>query len=201
MSQSFAPQQAPGLIGKAGALQLDQKSLAFRASAVMLGTLFLAAASRIEVPMVPVPVTMQTFAVAMIGALYGARLGTLTILAWLGEAMIGLPVLAGGAGGLAHFAGPTGGYLASFPVMALLVGALRERGWNAQRPLLAFASMLAANALCLAMGGLWLAGLIGTEKAIMLGVAPFVIGGVLKSALGAASLVALSRLAKCGDAE
>ena len=84
--------------------------------------------------------------------------------------------------------------------MALLVGALTERGWNAQRPLLAFTSMLAANALCLAMGGLWLAGMIGLEKAIMLGVTPFIVGAILKSALGAASLVALSRTAKRGDA-
>ncbi len=201
MSESFATSQTTRLIGSAGALQLDQRSFAFRAGAVVLGTLFLALASRIEVPMVPVPVTMQTFAIAMIGALYGARLGTLTVLAWLGEAMVGLPVLAGGAGGLAHFAGPTGGYLASFPVMALLVGLLAERGWNAERPFLAFTSMLAANALCLAMGGVWLAGLIGMEKAFMLGVAPFVIGGILKSALGAASLVALARTAKRGDAQ
>ncbi|MDJ1462477.1 biotin transporter BioY [Nitratireductor sp. GZWM139] len=200
MPHSLTSQQTTGLIGHAGALRLNEKSLAFKAGAVVLGTLFLAVASRIEVPMVPVPVTMQTFAVAMIGALYGARLGTLTVLAWLGEAMIGMPVLAGGAGGLAHFAGPTGGYLASFPLMALLVGALTERGWNAQRALLAFTSMLAANALCLAMGGLWLAGTIGLEKAIMLGVTPFIVGAILKSALGAASLVALSRTAKRGDA-
>ncbi|WP_367718437.1 biotin transporter BioY [Nitratireductor sp. GISD-1A_MAKvit] len=199
MSQGSVSLQNPGLIATAGVLQLDQKSLAFRVGAVVIGTLALALSSRIEVPMVPVPVTMQTFAIAMIGALYGARLGTLTVLAWLGEAMMGLPVLAGGAGGLAHFAGPTGGYLASFPLMACLVGLLADRGWNAQRPLLAFGSMLAANGLCLAMGGIWLAGMIGTEKAFLLGVAPFIVGAILKSALGAASLVALSRLAKRSD--
>ncbi|WP_404934673.1 biotin transporter BioY [Nitratireductor sp. L15S-10] len=199
MSQGSVHLHTPGLIGSAGALQLDQKSLAFKFGAVVLGTAFLALASRVEVPMVPVPVTMQTFAIAMIGALYGARLGTLTVLTWLGEAMIGLPVLAGGAGGLAHFAGPTGGYLASFPIMALLVGLLAERGWNARRPLLALTSMLSANALCLAMGGIWLASMIGMEKAFLLGVAPFVVGGILKSALGAATLVALSRFAKRGD--
>ncbi|MFC5585474.1 biotin transporter BioY [Nitratireductor kimnyeongensis] len=199
MSQGSLPAHNPGLLGNAGVLQLDQKSLAFKVGAVVLGTLALALASRIEVPMVPVPVTMQTFAIAMIGALYGARLGTMTVLAWLGEAMMGLPVLAGGAGGVAHFAGPTGGYLASFPLMALLVGLLTERGWNAQRPLLAFSSMLAANALCLTMGAIWLAGMIGIEKAFLLGVAPFVVGAILKSALGAASLAALSRFAKRGD--
>ncbi|MCR4269124.1 biotin transporter BioY [Nitratireductor sp. ZSWI3] len=176
-----------------GLLQLGGRSAIVKSGAVLLGTLFLALSSQIEVPMVPVPMTMQTFAVALIGALYGARLGTLTVLAWLGEAALGLPVLAGGAAGLAHFAGPTAGYLAAFPIMAGMVGLLAERGWDARRPLLAFAAMLAANALCLVMGGAWLAALIGPQKALALGVAPFVLGGVLKSALGAATLVALAR--------
>jgi len=174
-------------------LRLEERSLAYKAGAVLFGTIGLAVASRIEVPMVPVPVTMQTFAICMVGALYGARMGMITVLAWLGQAMIGLPVLAGGAGGLAHFAGPTGGYLAAFPLMALMVGWLAERGWNHSRPLLAFTSMLTANLFCLALGGAWLASLIGLEKAIALGVTPFILGGVLKSALGSASLVALNR--------
>lgn len=181
-------------IGKSTSpLRLDDRSIGFKAGAVLVGTLFLALSSQIEVPMVPVPVTMQTFAVALVGALFGARLGTLTVLVWLGEALLGLPVLAGGAGGIAHFAGPTAGYLAAFPVMAAMLGALAERGWDAGRPLLAFASMLAANALCLVMGAAWLSSLIGIEKAIALGVTPFILGAVLKSALGSASLVALQR--------
>jgi biotin transport system substrate-specific component len=135
-----------------------------------------------------VPVTMQTFAVTLVGALYGWRLGALTVVAWLAEAAVGLPVLAGGAGGLAHFAGPTGGYLFSFPVVAGLVGWLAERGWNAERVLWAFAAMLIGNGLCLVLGAIWLAAMIGAEKAIALGVTPFILGGVLKSALAAATL-------------
>jgi biotin transport system substrate-specific component len=103
-------------------LRLSQRSFAVKAVFVVAGTLALALASRISVPMVPVPITMQTFAVTMVGALYGWRLGALTILAWLGEAMLGLPVLAGGAGGLAPFVGPTAGYLVSFPVIGALTG-------------------------------------------------------------------------------
>jgi len=174
-------------------LRLDERSIGFKTGAVIVGTLFLALSSQIEVPMVPVPVTMQTFAVTLVGALFGARLGALTVLAWLGEAMLGLPVLAGGAGGIVHFTGPTAGYLAAFPVMAAMVGFLAGRGWDAHRPLLAFASMLAANALCLLMGAAWLSSLIGVEKAITFGVTPFFLGAILKSALGAASLVALHR--------
>jgi biotin transport system substrate-specific component len=142
--------------------------------------------------MVPVPITMQTFAVTMIGVLYGWRLGTLTVLAWLGQAMVGLPVLAGGAGGLAHFAGPTAGYLVSFPLMAAMVGWLAERGWTGRRVVLSFAAHFAANVFCLALGGAWLAALIGGEKALMLGVVPFLLGAFLKSALAAALLKAIA---------
>src|SRR5690606_18310766 len=153
-----------------------------------------ALSSHIEVPMVPVPVTMQTLAVTLVGALYGWRLGTVTVLAWLAEAAAGLPVLAGGAGGIAYMMGPTAGYLAGFPVAAAAVGWLAEQGWNGRRPLLAFAAMLLGNALCLAIGAAWLASLVGLEKAIAAGVVPFVLGGVLKSALGAAMLRAATRL-------
>jgi biotin transport system substrate-specific component len=155
---------------------------------VLAGTLVLALASQIAVPMVPVPVTMQTFAVTMIGALYGWRLGAVTVLAWLGEAMLGAPVLANGSGGLAPFAGPTAGYLVSFPIIAALAGWLAERGWTGDRVVRSFLAHLAANVLCLAVGGVYLASLIGAEKGWLLGVAPFILGAVLKSALAAAVL-------------
>lgn len=169
-------------------LRLSNRPLAIKYLFVLAGTLVLAAASQISVPMVPVPVTMQTFAVTMIGALYGWRLGTLTVLAWLGEAMLGAPVLANGSGGLAPFAGPTAGYLVAFPIMAFLVGWLAERGWTGDRVVSSFAAHLGANILCLAIGGVYLASLIGFEKGWLLGVAPFILGGVLKSALAAAVL-------------
>lgn len=174
-------------------LDLRSRPLAWQAGAVVLGTLFLALSSYIEVPMVPVPVTMQTFAVAMVGALYGWRLGAITIIAWLAEGALGLPVLAGGASGTLHFVGPTGGYLFAFPVVGALVGWLAERGWNGHRPVLAFVSMLLGNLLCLVLGAAWLATIIGVEAAFTSGVAPFIIGGVLKSVLGAAVLALLAR--------
>lgn len=169
-------------------LRLSSRPLAVKAAFVLAGTLVLALASQIAVPMVPVPITVQTFAVTMIGALYGWRLGALTVLAWLGEAMLGFPVLANGAGGLAPFAGPTAGYLASFPIIAALVGWLSERGWTGDRVVRSFLAHLSANLLCLAIGGLYLGYLLGAEKAWLLGVAPFILGGVLKSALAAAVL-------------
>src|SRR5690554_5030358 len=71
---------------------LQTRSPAMKVFAVVFGTLVLAASSHISVPMVPVPITMQTLAVTLVGALYGWRLGGLTILAWLAEGAIGLPV-------------------------------------------------------------------------------------------------------------
>jgi len=174
-------------------LNLESRSPAMRLAAVALGTLVLAISSQIEVPMIPVPITLQTLIVPLIGALYGWRLGMATVLAWLGEAMLGLPVLAGGAGGLPHFAGPTAGYLVSFPIIAAMTGYLAERGWNCNRVGFAFVSFLIANVVCLALGAVWLSSIIGVEKAIAFGVTPFLIGALIKSALGAAILKAIAR--------
>lgn len=176
-------------------LRLETRSLAFKIGAVLLGSLFLAVSSWIEVPMYPVPMTMQTFAVTLVGAFYGWRLGTLTILAWLGEAMVGLPVLAGGAGGFAHFQGNTLGYLIAFPIICALVGFAAERGWT-RNVVAGFTLMLLANALCLAIGGAYLASRIGIDEALIYGVIPFMLGGVLKSALAALTVIAGHKLTR-----
>lgn len=174
-------------------LGISGRSLPVQAALLLFGTGVLALASQISVPMVPVPITMQTFALTMIGVLYGWRLGALTVLAWLGEAMMGLPVLAGGSGGLAPFVGPTAGYLVSFPIIAALAGYLANKGWTGSHVVKSFLAHLSANILCLAIGGAWLATLIGAEKGLALGVTPFILGAVLKSALAAALLLALAR--------
>ncbi|WP_246663266.1 biotin transporter BioY [Rhizobium sp. WL3] len=169
------------------------RSLPMQAALLLFGTGVLALASQISVPMVPVPITLQTFAITMIGVLYGWRLGALTVLAWLGEAMMGLPVLAGGSGGLAPFVGPTAGYLVSFPIIAALAGYLAEKGWTGERVVKSLLAHFGANLLCLVIGGAWLGYLIGVEKGLALGVTPFIPGAVLKSALAAALLMALAR--------
>jgi biotin transport system substrate-specific component len=150
--------------------------------------------------MVPVPITMQTFAVTLVGAFFGWRLGALTVLAWLAEGALGMPVFASGSGGLAHILGSTGGYLFAFPFCAALTGWLAEHGWNGRRIGLAFASMLLGNLLCLALGAAWLAFFVGAGAAIAIGVTPFLIGAVLKSALAAALMKALpfGRLRRIG---
>ncbi len=172
-------------------LGVQNAALAWKAGALVLGMVFLAVSSRLSVPLYPVPVTMQTFAVTMIGALYGWRLGAATIVVWLALGAAGMPVLAPGAVGLAKFMGPTAGYLLAFPFVGAFVGWLASRGWSGKNVGLAFAAMLIGNALCLVLGAAWLAAGIGATKAVAVGVVPFIIGGVLKSALGAALLKSL----------
>jgi biotin transport system substrate-specific component len=174
-------------------IDLRARPLTWKVAAIILGTLFLAASSYVSVPMIPVPITMQTFAVAMVGALYGWRLAGATIIAWLIEGAVGLPVLAGGAGGAQHFMGPTGGYLFAFIAAGALTGWLAERGWNGNRAVLCFLNMLTSNIVCLVLGGAWLAAMIGLDQAITYGVTPFIVGSILKSVLGAAILALAAR--------
>lgn len=169
-------------------------SWARRVFLVLAGSLFLAACSWIEVPMVPVPMTMQTFGLVVIGALYGWRLGGATVLTYLLQGAMGLPVLAGGAAGFIHFVGPTAGYLFGFALATVIVGWLAERGF-ARHPLAAFAVMLLGHVAILAPGVTWLATAIGLgwTQAAAVGLTPFLLGMVLKSALAAACLQAAQR--------
>ncbi len=148
-----------------------------------------------EVPMIPVPVTLQTLGVTLAGALAGRRGGTLMVLLWLAAGAAGLPVLSGGVGGAGYFAGPTAGYLFAFPFAALLTGWLAERGWTGEASTLALLAMMAGNILCLTAGWAWLAFRLGAEVAYIYGVAPFLIGAGLKSATGAALLRAFAGIA------
>jgi len=159
-----------------------------QAGLVLLGTGLLALSAQVSIPMVPVPISMETFAVVMVGAFYGWRLGGITILAWLLEGALGLPVLANGTGGLIHFIGPTAGYLFSFPLIGALAGWLTARGCDGAHPLRAFAAMLLATTLCLLLGAAWLAVLAGPAVAWHSGVMPFLVGDIVKSALAAATL-------------
>jgi len=155
---------------------------------VALGTLFLTASSWVAVPTVPVPITMQTYAVIVVGAVFGARLGAITVLAWLTEAAIGLPVLAQGASGLAVFLGPTAGYLFSFPLAAGFVGWVLDRRSH-HGIVRSFVAMLAGNAINLALGVFWLSAAIGWRRALVVGFLPFWIGGIVKAVLATATVL------------
>lgn len=147
------------------------KSLLARIVLVLAGTLLMAVSARVQVPFWPVPMTMQTFVALGIGAAYGARLAGVTLLAYLAQGAIGLPVFATGAG-LAYLAGPTGGYLVGFFVAAVVVGYFADEGLG-RTHFSAFCVFLAGTCLIFALGAAWLALLIGPAKALASGVLPF----------------------------
>lgn len=141
-----------------------------------------ALAARIEVPMAPVPMTMQTFAVLLAGVVLGPVGGGVAILGYLALAAAGLPILSDGASGLAPFTGATAGYLFAFPVAAVLAGWLSRRG--TLRPIGEGTSWLfALHLLILAVGTGWLATKIGAREAFYAGFTPFLAGAIVKSVL------------------
>ena len=157
----------------------------------VVGSLFLWACAKIQVPFYPVPVTMGTFGVLAIGMVYGWRLGAVTVLLYMAEGAMGLPVFAGTPEkgiGLLYMAGPTGGYLAGYVLAAAACGWLAERGWD-RNVVTAALAMLVGNALIYLPGLLWLGTLFGWDKPILeWGLIPFIAGDLLKVALVAASL-------------
>lgn len=156
------------------------------------GSLLLWVTAKIQIPFWPVPMTMQTFAVLLIGVAYGWRLGGATVSLYLAEGALGLPVFAKG-GGLAYLMGPTGGYLIGFLVAAAAVGWLAEKGWD-RSPGTTVLAMLIGEALIFGFGVTWLGNVIGFDKAIAAGVMPFLAGEVFKIALVTALLPAAWRL-------
>lgn len=165
---------------------------------VVLGTLLMTASAKIQVPFWPVPMTMQTFVALFLGAALGPRLGALTVMLYLAQGAMGLPVFAGTPEkgiGLAYMAGPTGGYLIGFAAGAYVVGWLAEQGWD-RSVLRLFMAMLLGHLVIFAFGLAWLTTLIGFEKAWLLGVVPFYAATLFKTALGACVVPALWQLAK-----
>ena len=157
------------------------------------GVALLALAARLEIPLPfsPVPVTAQTFAVLMIGAALGARLGAATVAAYVVVGVAGMPVFAGGATGASRLAGPTGGYLVGFIVAAAVVGWLAERGWTRTVPR-TLASMAIGEAAIYAVGLVWLARFSLPVGVLEAGLFPFVVGDLYKVALAAALLPAIT---------
>lgn len=194
-SSDASPAQG-SLIGQLWPASSPSSSVLRGVLLVALGTALLALSAKINVPLPYVPMTMQSFVVLLIGAVYGWRLGVATIIAYLAEGALGFPVFAGPVGGVAVMMGATGGYLAGFVVAAFLMGWLSEHGWDRSVAGLTVA-MCVGHAVMLAFGFAWLvAGIgIGADKAWLVGVAPFIAGSVVKSLLGAVLLPVMRRRA------
>ena len=150
------------------------------------GSLLLTLSAKVQIPFYPVPLTMQTFVVLILGVAYGWKLGAMTLLLYLAEGALGLPVFAGTPEkgiGIVYMMGPTGGYLLGFVVAAAACGWLGENGWD-RRPISTFAAMLIGNLIIYALGLLWLGALLGWDKPILQwGMVPFLFGDLLKIAL------------------
>ncbi|GAB4351854.1 MAG: biotin transporter BioY [Kiloniellaceae bacterium] len=157
----------------------------------VVGSLLLYASAKVQVPFYPVPITMQTFAVLVIGMAYGWRLGGATVALYLAQGALGLPVFAGTPEkglGLAYMAGPTGGYLLGFLLAAVAVGWLAGRGWD-RSVARTLAAMTLGTAIIFVPGVLYLGALIGWDKPVLeFGLYPFLWGAVFKIGLAAAVL-------------
>ena len=152
----------------------------FPVALVGVGVFLLTLSAKYKIPIGGVPFTLQTLVVILLPMLYGFRLGLSTVLSYLALGALGAPVFAGG-GGLAYLVGPTGGYLFGFVVAAAFCGWAAQCRWSAS-PVLTFLILLVGDAVVFACGVAylaWGAGL-GWEKAVAVGLSPFVISDFCK---------------------
>ena len=172
---------------------------------VLLGTVLITLAAKINVPTWPVPVTLQSFAVAALAAAFGARIGTATVALYLLEGAAGLPVFAGATAGIPYLMGPTGGFLLGFLPMAFIIGHAADRGASG-KPVALFIAMLAGEAVLFALGFLWLvtlgAGASWLDASNLIGsgfakaVQPFLVWDALKMLFAALTVTGVWALAK-----
>jgi len=151
----------------------------------LAGSLVVAACAQIVVPMQPVPWTGQTLGVLLVGAVLGPRLGAMAILAYLAQGAAGLPVFAGGVGGLGFLVGKTGGYLLGFVGAAFITGWLVQRGWGRRFPA-RLAAMLLASLFVFIPGVIVLSLFIGPALAFKTGFVGFIPEAIAKAVLAAA---------------
>jgi biotin transport system substrate-specific component len=169
------------------------------AGSVLLGSAFVAACAHVSLPLyfTPVPLTLQPFAVLLLGLLLSPRLAGATLLVYLGEGALGLPVFSPGpvsAAGLAHLFGPTGGYLLAYPFAAVLISLLFRPGRRGFTR--ALVSAAAGNLVILCGGALWLAALthVSLQMVLTQAVLPFLPGDTLKVVAAAALAAGWMRL-------
>lgn len=160
-----------------------------RAAALVIAfSLLTAIAAQVVIPLPLVPITGQTFAVLLTGALLGSRLGALAMIAYLIEGASGLPFFRSGNSGVHYLMfSPTAGYLLSYPAAAFVTGWLAERGWD-RRFLTAAAAMAIGSMVILFSGWVWLTRFISATAAWQQGVQPFLLGDVVKITLAALAL-------------
>ena len=150
---------------------------------ILIGSLSigLLAQASIPLPFSPVPITGQTIGVVLVGSLLGKRLGTLSIMLYLMEGSLGLPVFANMQAGAHILIGPTGGYLFSFIIAAFLMGYCKEKGFI-MSPINCFLACFVSTTIILLIGSFYLSILVGgIHKGFAIGFYPFLIGDIIKS--------------------
>lgn len=185
MSTTYQNAGAETLLGVALAPMDATRSI----SLVFAFSLLTALSAQFVIPVGPVPITGQTFAVLLTGALLGSRLGAAAMIAYLVEGAAGLPFFYGGSSGIGHLLGPTGGYLVAFPAAAFITGAFAEHGWD-RRFLTAVAAMAIGSLVIMLSGWAWFSVLTNTSPlaTFQLNVVPFIPGDIAKILLAAAIL-------------
>lgn len=165
---------------------------------IVAGSLLIGLCAQVKIQLFgPVPITGQTFAVLMVGALLGARRGSLAVLAYLAQGLAGLPVFALASGPMALF-GPTGGYLVGFVPAAYVTGLLAEKGWD-RRIGTTVLAMALGNVIIYAFGLAWLCCLLGISKTLLtMGLLHCIPGDILKIVMAAILLPSAWKLLACG---
>lgn len=168
---------------------LPSSGLVHDTTAVVVASLFVAVCAQIEIRLsfTPVPLSGGTLGVLYAGALLGSRRGAAAVALYLLEGASGLPVFSGGAVGVGHIIGPTGGYLLGFPVGAFVTGGLAERSWD-RTPLRTFAMMCIGSLPIFALGLIGLSRFVPSSALLAQGLWPFLPGDLIKAAVSAGLL-------------
>ena len=158
------------------------------------GTLLLAISSKVQVPFWPVPMTMQTFVIFLIGMTYGVRLSFATVTLYLFEGAVGLPVFASG-GGIAYLTGPTAGYLYGMLFASVVISHLANLGFS-RTYFKALVSLVSGSIIIFLFGIIYLGSIIGYQKAIAAGLLPFIPSELFKIALAVAIVPTIHKVIK-----
>lgn len=150
--------------------------------------------AKLKIEIGPVPITMQTLAVLLAGALLGSKRGALSQITYLFFGLTGLPWFARG-GGMSYIMSPTFGYIVGFVSAAYLVGWLSERGFDREFKT-AILAMLLGNIVLYIPGLLWLAKFVGFGKVLAIGFCPFIFGDILKIFLAGSAFSFFKKLTK-----
>ena len=176
--------------------RIFSRSIAVDIVLIVAGAALTAIAAQIAVPMWPVPITGQTLAVLLVGMSLGALRGGLSMALYAVLGIVGLPVFSDSSSGWAVIAGPTGGYIIGFVLSAVLTGWLAQLSWD-RKLLKSFLAFLAGTVVTFVAGNIWLAAWLGAAgypndlgAVLQAGLYPFILGGIIKSALGAGILSA-----------